>query len=48
MGLKTRIMLLVFVMTFVGCIALGVSTFKWQGIDLTLASRGAIANAHPR
>jgi hypothetical protein len=48
MGSTTKIMLLISVMIFAGCIVLGISTFKWQGIDLSHASRGAIANAHSR
>jgi hypothetical protein len=46
MGWKTKLMLVISVTIFLGCIALGVSTFEWQGIDLSHASRGPIASAH--
>jgi len=48
MGSKTKIMLVISVTIFLGCIAIGASTFKGQGIDLSHASRGSIANAHVR
>ncbi len=47
MGVKTKIMLVISVTIFVSCVAIGVSTFKWQGIDLSHASRGSISAHAP-
>ncbi|OTP72798.1 hypothetical protein PAMC26577_19905 [Caballeronia sordidicola] len=46
MGAKTKILIVISVMVFLSCIAIGVSKFKWQGIDLGHASRGSISGAH--
>jgi hypothetical protein len=46
MGAKTKIMLLISVIIFISCIAIGTLTFKWQGIDLGHASRGSVSSAH--
>jgi hypothetical protein len=46
MGTKTKIMIVMSVMVFLSCIAIGVSKFKWQGIDLGHAARGSISGAH--
>ena len=46
MGAKTKIMLVISVTIFLSGVAIGVSTFKWQRIDLSHASRGSISSAH--
>jgi len=46
MGAKTKIMIVISVMVFLSCIAIGVSKFKWQGTDLGHASRGSISATH--
>jgi len=46
MGSKPKIMSFGSTMIFVGRILFGLSTFKFQDIDLSDPSRGAIASAH--